>query len=295
MKISKGTIIRTIMIIIVAINIVLKCIDKPIISIGEGEIAEFVEALIEIAAIAIGFWKNNSFSQKALIADEYLHELKNEEYGSSTISLEQFENKYKDGKSYDYAGTYKGECVSLVKNYIEQVLGIKPQSIGNAKEYWLKRKIKYISSSFTPVASGQARRGDIFVRTNGTYGHVGIVLSSSKLEYQALEQNAGGSRVVSHMSHIYDKNTHFLRPKNKKNIAFEKKSSECPLIEANATIAISTISYSENTKENYLHSLNKGKRVRCLTNGEKISIIQYAISKTEYASGCVSSSHLVRD
>ena len=39
----------------------------------------FVETLIEIAIIAVGFWKNNSFSQAAIKADEFLKQLKGEE------------------------------------------------------------------------------------------------------------------------------------------------------------------------------------------------------------------------
>ena len=50
------------------------------------------------------------------------------------MTLDKFVITHKVGKSYDYAGGYKGECVSLVKRYIRDVLGFTPQSIGNAKE-----------------------------------------------------------------------------------------------------------------------------------------------------------------
>lgn len=141
-----------------------------------------------------------------------------EEKGASTIKLSEFKNNFKNGKSYGWQGGYIGECVSLVKNYISSVLGITPQSIGNAKYYWLNRNCDYIKKNFNCITKGPAQPGDIFVRTTGTYGHVGIVLSANNKEFKTIEQNAGGSRVVSNKTHTYDDDIHFLRPKNQKNI-----------------------------------------------------------------------------
>lgn len=79
MKISKATIIRLILVILVIVNIVLEKKGIDIIPADEYTIAMFVETLIEIAIIAVGFWKNNSFSQAAIKADEFLKQLKGEE------------------------------------------------------------------------------------------------------------------------------------------------------------------------------------------------------------------------
>lgn len=78
-KITKGTIIRTILTVIVLINLVLKAFGKSAITVDDGVIANVVETVIEIAAIAVGFWKNNSYSEKALKADKFLQNLRNEE------------------------------------------------------------------------------------------------------------------------------------------------------------------------------------------------------------------------
>lgn len=78
-KITKGTIIRTILMVIVLINLVLKAFGKSAITVDDGVIANVVETVIEIAAIAVGFWKNNSYSEKALKADKFLQGLRNEE------------------------------------------------------------------------------------------------------------------------------------------------------------------------------------------------------------------------
>lgn len=79
MKITKGTIIRTIMLIVVLINLVLKSAGKSIINIDEGSVQSLVELLIEAAIIIVAWWKNNSFSKSAIQADEYLHQLQKSE------------------------------------------------------------------------------------------------------------------------------------------------------------------------------------------------------------------------
>lgn len=132
------------------------------------------------------------------------------------MTLDKFIVTYKVGKSYDYAGGYKGECVSLVKRYIRDVLGFTPQSIGNAKEYWMKRNGEYIKKHFKPVS--KPKRGDLFVRTSGTYGHIGIVLSAGDNTYYTIEQNKGGCRVVTNEVRKYESGFYFLRPLNQKNI-----------------------------------------------------------------------------
>ena len=77
--ISKGTIVRTIMLVIVIINMVLKHFGIDVINVEESQVLTFVETLIEIAVIIVTFWKNNSFTQKAIKADEFLKTLKESE------------------------------------------------------------------------------------------------------------------------------------------------------------------------------------------------------------------------
>lgn len=76
MKISKGTIVRTIMLIIVIINLILKQFGINLINVTENQILEVLEMLIEIAVIIVAWWKNNSCTQNAIKADEFLHNLK---------------------------------------------------------------------------------------------------------------------------------------------------------------------------------------------------------------------------
>lgn len=79
MKISKGTIVRTIMLVIVIINMILKACGKNIINIDENQVLTVLEYIIEIAVIAVNWWKNNSFTENAKKADEFLKTLKESE------------------------------------------------------------------------------------------------------------------------------------------------------------------------------------------------------------------------
>ena len=78
-KISKGTIVRTIMLVIVLINMVLQHFGFDIIKVDENQVLNLVEIVIELAVIIVSFWKNNSFTNKAIKADEFLKHLKESE------------------------------------------------------------------------------------------------------------------------------------------------------------------------------------------------------------------------
>jgi SPP1 family holin len=79
MKISKGTIIRTILMILVIVNIILERNGIDVIPADESTITMLVETLIEIAVLGVSFWKNNSFSENAIKADAFLKKLKEDE------------------------------------------------------------------------------------------------------------------------------------------------------------------------------------------------------------------------
>lgn len=79
MKITKATIVRTILVVLVIINFVLEKLGLDLIPVDENAVLMFVETIIEIAVIAVGFWKNNSFTEKAIKADAFLKELRESE------------------------------------------------------------------------------------------------------------------------------------------------------------------------------------------------------------------------
>ena len=75
-KITKGTVVRTIMLLIVVINMVLKNTGKQPIEIAESDVYSTIEMVVSVVIILLSWWKNNSFTKNAQIADEYLQELK---------------------------------------------------------------------------------------------------------------------------------------------------------------------------------------------------------------------------
>ena len=91
MKISKGTIIRTIALAVVLLNLFLKALGKPLIEFDEATAMCWLEYIIEVAVIVVAFWKNNSFSKAAIKADSFLRMLRDEE--SATLSDENTESE----------------------------------------------------------------------------------------------------------------------------------------------------------------------------------------------------------
>ena len=79
MKISKSTIIRTLTLLVVIINMALRQFGIHPLDVSENEIAAMVELLIQILVIAAAWWYNNNFTQKALKAQQYLEQLREEE------------------------------------------------------------------------------------------------------------------------------------------------------------------------------------------------------------------------
>ena len=79
MKITKSTIVRLILVLTVLVNFILERCGIDVIPTDESTILMFVETGIEIAILAVGFWKNNSFTEKAIKADKFLQELKESE------------------------------------------------------------------------------------------------------------------------------------------------------------------------------------------------------------------------
>lgn len=204
------------------------------------------------------------------------------------MTLNDFLLKYKVGNSYGYNGTYVGQCVSLVKNYIKEVLGTSPQSIGDAKYYWLKRNSSYIQSIFTPIANTPSfipKAGDVFVRTSGTYGHIGIVLKATTDYFYTIEQNYNGCKVVKNIKHTDWKNINFLRPKNQSNIAVannrtnvSKGSYPTPVNWKNGSTKETV--YKQNNFKEEIGSLSAKETAKCYSKAGNAYVVVYALNGT---------------
>lgn len=76
MGIKKATILRTAVTFVALINSVLIITGKNPLPFGEDEIYYGISACITVASTLWSWWKNNSFTTPALLADEYLKEIK---------------------------------------------------------------------------------------------------------------------------------------------------------------------------------------------------------------------------
>ena len=77
-QITAGTIARTIVLILVLGNQILAMFGKQVLNIAEDDIYQVVSIVFTIGASVWSWWKNNSFTQIAIKADEYKNELQNE-------------------------------------------------------------------------------------------------------------------------------------------------------------------------------------------------------------------------
>ena len=76
MKVTSGTIARTLILILALINQVLAMLGYKLIPIEDEQINDIVTLVFTIGSSLAAWWKNNSFTKKAILADEYLYDMK---------------------------------------------------------------------------------------------------------------------------------------------------------------------------------------------------------------------------
>ena len=76
LKVSKETLVRTIVLIIALINSILTMCNVNPLPFSDEQVYEGVSAVISVVATIWAWWKNNSFTKEAVIADEYKKSLK---------------------------------------------------------------------------------------------------------------------------------------------------------------------------------------------------------------------------
>ena len=75
-NITAGTIARTIVLLLALANQVLAMCGKQVLNIADDDIYQIVSIIFTVSASAVAWWKNNSFSQAAIKADEYKENIK---------------------------------------------------------------------------------------------------------------------------------------------------------------------------------------------------------------------------
>lgn len=76
MTISAGTIARTICLCLALVNQILTAMGHSVINISDESINTLISTGFTIVTAIVAWWKNNSFTQSALKADEVMRELK---------------------------------------------------------------------------------------------------------------------------------------------------------------------------------------------------------------------------
>ena len=74
MNITSGTVARTIILVLALLNQILTAMGHSVINISDENINTLVSTGFTIVTAIVAWWKNNSFTQSALKADEVMRE-----------------------------------------------------------------------------------------------------------------------------------------------------------------------------------------------------------------------------
>ena len=76
MKIETGTIVRTALLILALVNQVLAATGHSVLPINDETLSSILTNGFTLITALLAWWKNNSFTQKAIEADKTLKEVK---------------------------------------------------------------------------------------------------------------------------------------------------------------------------------------------------------------------------
>ena len=122
-KIPAKTYISMVMVLIVIINYVLTALDRPLINIGEEEITYAVNTVLNIVLICYTAWKNNSTSDKAILADDVLYLLRD-----GVISKEELEEFIAKHKVETPEATEEAKK-EVTEETVETTEEVKPETV----------------------------------------------------------------------------------------------------------------------------------------------------------------------
>lgn len=75
-KVSSGTIVRTVCLVLALVNQVLSATGHAVLPIEDAQVETIVTTLFTVVMSVITWWKNQSFTTEAKQADEYMAQLK---------------------------------------------------------------------------------------------------------------------------------------------------------------------------------------------------------------------------
>lgn len=77
-NVSKGTIVRGVIMVLVVVNYILSALGINPIIVDENILGNTITIVLTVGTFLVSYWKNNSFTKAALEADKKLKELKQE-------------------------------------------------------------------------------------------------------------------------------------------------------------------------------------------------------------------------
>lgn len=186
------------------------------------------------------------------------------------------------GKGIDYDGVYDVQCVDLIKSFVKDVLGVEPQSIGNAIEYYNKRNTSpYLKNNFKWIDYKKGfvpDKGDICVfTTKSGKGHVSIATGEGNTNYfYSYDQNypSGKNEPMAKVKHTYGSLLGVLRPKEQKSILSNK-----PVLVTGKKYTFTTrpYCYKDTTKKN-VYTVSELSKLSCkekarLKKGNRVKVL----------------------
>ena len=131
------------------------------------------------------------------------------------MTLQEFVSKYNGTRVGD------GQCVALVKQYEQEVLGLTPQAVGNAHDYYdnfYNQPFLYNNfDRYTYNGTNLPSNGDIIVwstAVGGGYGHIAIVYQNvTSSNFVSFDQNWNTPLRCKIENHTYRNILGWLRKK----------------------------------------------------------------------------------
>lgn len=87
--ISLGTVVRTGCLLLALINQLLAACGKSPLPFTDAQLTEVVSGALTALAALVAWWKNNSFTRAAVMADGVLHTLRSGDIDTASVSVAQ--------------------------------------------------------------------------------------------------------------------------------------------------------------------------------------------------------------
>lgn len=168
-------------------------------------------------------------------------------------------------------GGFKGQCVSLVQQYLYKVCEIAFKARGNAKDW----ATNIIEGWDKLSASTTLRAGDIIVWTTGQYGHIAIISADMKI----LEQNRNYNKKIT-VSAIRSGYSCILRSRQAIDIGTEENTYKVGTtyttqvilkVRAGAGTNYAQKSYNQLTTNAKANAYSSGANIGCLKAGTRVT------------------------